>query len=59
MTDIIERLRQFSPIKVKQDLADKYKANQSDLRQVIKGMEEEKEDQLKNEEYYKDRIRLI
>ena len=59
MTSIISRLKKFSPTRIKHDLAESYKANQDDLRQVIKEMEDEREDKNKAEEFYKDRIRLI
>ena len=59
MSLIINRLKKFSPTKIKSDLAETYQANQHDLRQVISEMEAEKLEKNQIEEQYKERIRVI
>ena len=50
MSLIINRLKKFSPTKIKTDLAETYQANQNDLRQVISDMEAEQKEKIQTEE---------
>ena len=59
MTDIIHRLRHFSPSKIKQNLTATYQANNDSLKLTITSLEKQKEQYFESEEQYKNRIRAL
>lgn len=59
VTDIIHRLRNFSPSKIKQNLTATYQANNESLKLTITSLEKERDDFIQTEEQYKARIRTL